>query len=533
MTTDPTVWAAARPASRAEPTNGAGGTPRPAGLVWRSWDALRGEPGPWHGPRRDHPDGTKDVPWPPGLDGHALADLVYVAGDALPPAGASVIVTEGEKAADAAAETGAYAIGTVGGASSTPGPAVVALLTRYLPTLSPDADTPGRDHMGRLAGALERAGLPTLRLIDPPAEAPRGWDLADAAPGDRRALIAGARELLGFGLRDEPPEEERPSAIIGLPLAEFLAEAAAGVAYLADGAIVDGGLVVFVGRPETFKTMALLDLGLAAAGAAPSWLGLALGPARPFVYVSNEKSPATVRERFRRMADHRPPTEPVHIIHRRGVTFGDRERWDSVLAVVSGFGRSCVVGCDTLASLAGAGFDENSGRDMAVALAALRRLTDTGATVLLGHHPAKHGEGTGGIRMRGHTSLWGEVDGVLEFTRPDRAEDSGVIRIEPKDADLRIVRFEWSRDTFLLEPADSPIMTARAIAATVAALFTDEPIKADAIRAQFPGHGRTAFADRLGEAVDAGLLRRVGRGKATGYCPSEVADDWSGAGSPR
>lgn len=325
---------------------------------------------------------------------------------------------------------------------------------------------------------------------------------------------------------------------IGLPLPDFLAESLAGVAYLADGAIVDGSLIALVGRPETFKTMALLDLGLAVAGAAPDWLGLRLGSARPFVYVSNEKSPATVRERFRRMTDARPITEPVHVIHRRGVTFGDTARWDDVVAVVASYGRPCVVGCDTLASLAGPGFDENSGRDMAVALGALRRLTDAGATVLLGHHPAKHGEGTGGIRMRGHTSLWGEVDGVLEFTRPDRGEDAGVIRIEPKDGELRLIRFSWDRDTFLLDAAaDMPIMTARTIAATVGALYVGDPIPTDKVRAQFPAHGRTVFQERLAEAVAGGLVTRLGRGKSTAYAPSanrpEGPDESSGGGRLR
>ena len=115
-------------------------------------------------------------------------------------------------------------------------------------------------------------------------------------------------------------------------------------------------------------------------------------------------------------------------------------------------GRERSWSCDTVASLAGPGFDENSGRDMATVLAALRRLGDAGATVAACHHPAKHGEGTGGIRLRGHSSLWGEVDGVLEFTRPDRSIEAGLVRIEPKDGDLRLVPFRWDRETFLLEP---------------------------------------------------------------------------------
>ena len=192
----------------AKPTNGAdvGWQPSPAER-WRSWDARRAVPGPWH-VRHDRADGSKAVVWQaddgtPGLDGHALADLVYLAGGALPTA-VAVVVTEGEKACDAAAETGASAVGTVCGASSTPGPAVVAFLARYAVTLSPDNDEPGRSHMGRIAAALERAGLTSCRQIDPPDDAPKGWDLADIDLDERRVLIAGARELLGFGWAPEP-----------------------------------------------------------------------------------------------------------------------------------------------------------------------------------------------------------------------------------------------------------------------------------------------------------------------------------------
>jgi hypothetical protein len=120
-------------------------------------------------------------------------------------------VTEGEKAADAAAETGRHAIGTVCGAPSDPGPAAIAFLARYAVTLAPDNDPVGRRHMAAIATALERAGVPAVRWIDPPADAPDGWDLADAAPDARLALIDGARPLFGFGtFREWQPEAGDP-----------------------------------------------------------------------------------------------------------------------------------------------------------------------------------------------------------------------------------------------------------------------------------------------------------------------------------
>jgi len=308
--------------------------------------------------------------------------------------------------------------------------------------------------------------------------------------------------------------------LIGKPLAEFLAEDAGPVRWSVPGAIVGGGLAGFVGRPETFKTIGAMQLGLAGA-AGGSWLGIDLGEPRPFVYLAAEKSRATVRDRLARMTRELAPVAPVRIVHRAGVTFGDRESWDRVRRVVDELGPRTFVVVDTIASLAGPGFDENSGRDMAVVLAALRALCDTGATVAALHHPSKYGEGTGGIRLRGHTSLWGEVDATLEFTRPDREAEGGMVRLEPKDGDLRLIAFRWDRETFLLE-ADTMArpLTATALAAIVDALYNDAGgLSAERIAAEFPGHGRSIIRERIGQAVAGGLIARVGRGPSTRYVP--------------
>ena len=315
---------------------------------------------------------------------------------------------------------------------------------------------------------------------------------------------------------------------VGKYLPDFLAESAAGVRWAVRNLIVDGSLVAVLGRPESFKSMGLLHLGLALAGG-PGWLGFELGDPRPFLYASNEKTGSTVRERLRRMTAQDAPTEPVVVMHRAGVTFADPRRWDAVVGIVAAYaagGRPPFVALDTLASLSGPGFNENDGRDMGTALAAIRRLTDLGATVALAHHPAKHAEGSGGIVMRGHSSLHGEVDGSLQFTRPERDAESGLIRGEPKDADLVLVRFTWSHETFQLEPAETAfILTARTLAEVVALMYAGEPLSADRLRAEFPGHGRSVFAERLTEAVELGLVTRSGRGRATAYRPADAPDD--------
>lgn len=313
------------------------------------------------------------------------------------------------------------------------------------------------------------------------------------------------------------PDAPGAGSTLGLALDAFLAIEPGPASFF--GPIVEGGIAIHVGRPETFKTFGSLQLGFAGA-CGGSWLGYELGEPRPFVYVSAEKSRSTVRDRLTHLAAAMPPAAPVWVVHRAGITFGDKEGWGRLRELVGWLGPRTFVVVDTIASVAGPGFDENNGRDMAVVLGALRQLADLGATVAALHHPSKHGDGVGGIRMRGHTSLWGEIDATLEFTRPDRAVEAGLVRVEPKDGDLRLIPFRWRRETFLLEEdAGILALTPTAIAAVVEALYDGTGLKAEAISARFPGSGRTVVLDRIAEAVRAGLIARTGQGRATAYIP--------------
>lgn len=164
---------------------------------WRAWDARLAVDGPWHA-RTDRPDGSKAVTWllAPGLGGlggHHLEDLVYLAQPlTLLALGEPLVVTEGEKSADAVAAAGHWAAGTVCGAAATPGEAVVRLLAAHPIVLWPDADAVGLRHADRLGRALEVAGVPSLAIVRPPADVPAGWDAADTSPERIRELVGEA-----------------------------------------------------------------------------------------------------------------------------------------------------------------------------------------------------------------------------------------------------------------------------------------------------------------------------------------------------
>ena len=130
------------------------------------------------------PDGTK------GLGGRAAKTLPLYRSEtlrALKP-GAMVIVTEGEKAADALAALEFAVVGTVTGASGLPSDDVLRTLDGFHVVMWPDADVTGRKHGGRVLEALYRLrGSATgLSRVDPGALGltGQGDDAADWTPTD-------------------------------------------------------------------------------------------------------------------------------------------------------------------------------------------------------------------------------------------------------------------------------------------------------------------------------------------------------------
>lgn len=128
------------------------------------------------------------------VGGYAVADLVY-RGDTLAelPDLAEVVIAEGEKAADAIVAAGHHAI-SFGSSSTVPSEAALDTLRDRFVVLWPDADRVGMDYMVSLAAALEPI-VTGLRWIEPPADAPAGWDAADTDAWSIRRLVTLARRV--------------------------------------------------------------------------------------------------------------------------------------------------------------------------------------------------------------------------------------------------------------------------------------------------------------------------------------------------
>jgi replicative DNA helicase len=127
-----------------------------------------------------------------------------------------VVITEGEKACDAARRIGLLGLGTVTGASSAPSEQALAPLKACgRVVLWPDNDDEGRKHMSRIAHTLAKLGVKTQVLTWPGAP-PKG-DAADfVAAGKTRAdfdaLVAPPRtnlRRLDEGIRGAIEELDR------------------------------------------------------------------------------------------------------------------------------------------------------------------------------------------------------------------------------------------------------------------------------------------------------------------------------------
>ena len=177
--------------------------------------------GGWHRPSRRDPFSCE---WPAPRPLYGLPGLVQ-------RPDAPVLVVEGEGTADAAAllfpehVVISWANGTnaIGKADWQP-------MAGRAVTLWPDADAPGRQAMARLAVLLAEQGC-AVQLVEPPADLPQGWDLADADWTPRQAArqLAQAAQpwppsLAGAGGSDpaSAPPPAAAAAAAPRPAAPFL-----------------------------------------------------------------------------------------------------------------------------------------------------------------------------------------------------------------------------------------------------------------------------------------------------------------------
>jgi AAA domain len=222
--------------------------------------------------RRDLAEGGKQVSWmrpggERGLNGTPLEALPLYGIHRLAEWSSSepIVLTEGEKSADALTCAGILAVGTTGGAAVTPSAETLADLAGRTVILWPDNDEPGRRHMDAIADRLEE--MATVGVVNWPDAPPKG-DAADfmaagATSDGVRSLLATAKSPHAVAWRTLADIDDTPPAPLLLDMLEpsgpTLLYAAPGVgkgmtgAYLACRAL-DAGLTPMIfdaeGRPR-------------------------------------------------------------------------------------------------------------------------------------------------------------------------------------------------------------------------------------------------------------------------------------------
>lgn len=319
---------------------------------------------------------------------------------------ARVVVCEGEKAADALIRRSIVATAVMGGCNSPLDRTDLEPLRGKEVIIWPDNDGPGRKFAVNFAAALD-ALAESVRVIEPPAGKPQGWDAADAAE-EQIDIVA----LLGIAVL---PSEAPPI----LPFFWFSdAEPSLEANDFVEGLLTSSAMSVIYGPSNCGKTFFVLDLALHVAWGR-EWRGRAIDRGA-IVYLSLEGSQgirnriSAFRKHYKLDAEALPfvaMPKPVDLLDSTADVNAVIQLTEHV-ATVTGLPVRMVI-VDTL-SRAMAGGNENSPEDMTALIGNCDRIRDaTRAHVCIIHHSGKD-EARG---ARGHSSLRAATDTEIEIKR--------------------------------------------------------------------------------------------------------------------
>ena len=341
--------------------------------------------------------------------------------------GLTIFIAEGEKAVDVLRKLGAPATCNAGGAGKWPD-ALNAYFAGADVVILPDADEAGRRHADLVAGRL-RPFARRVRLLDLPGLPPKG-DVVDwqAAGGDDDQLY----DLLEASAYDAP-KEPFVSRFNALPW-ERLDDPGPEQDYLIADFLTSGEKSIIGGPSRSGKSFLALHAGMAVARGM-DFFGRASEKGL-VIYQAGEgargvkKRLRAYRKHFGVSASERVPfvllQSQIDLYRPDGDTLALIAEIKGLAALYSEPLRLVVI--DTLATAA-SGADENSGKDMGAVLANISKINaETGAHVCLVHHM-----NAGGKKLRGHTSLYANVDQVILVARDEETRVRTVVLDKQKD----------------------------------------------------------------------------------------------------
>jgi RecA-family ATPase len=263
-----------------------------------------------------------------------------------------------------------------------------------------------------------------------------------APPDDRNTVWDGEHWV--------PPAE--PYAITSLDKLESAERAG-----LVQGMGIDRGTVVaIVGPPGTGKSALAVSLGVNLAADKQFWLGRKIMPG-PVCYFAAE-APGSVTMRAKAAALRAGCTCDRFYICNAVPGLGGKDTVADTGRVIAtvwslqrGFRRRIkMVFLDTVASIMGDG-DENNEGMMLVVQAAQRIALETGACVVLIHHPSKS-DPTG---ERGHSSLRGKCDAIIHIAIEDERTGVRVATLTKARDDANGLQLRFELEIVPLEDRDS------------------------------------------------------------------------------
>ncbi len=281
-----------------------------------------------------------------------------------------------------------------------------------------------------------------------------------------------------------------------------------------------GGLAIMYGPSGSGKTFVALDLSLSIEGGRP-WMGNDV-VSGPVLYIAAEGT-GGLAQRVDAWRQSRADCDLSGIrFLTQGVNLLDEQDVTSLLADIDEMPMPpALVVIDTLARCL-VGGDENSARDMGLAIAAADRIRQaTGGTVVLVHHTGKNGD-----VERGSSALRGAADTMINVTN-----DDGLIKIQcdkQKDAPeferiyARLVPMGESavvgKDAGIaLLDLNSPLSRQeRAVLDVLSAIFGEDGATPTQLEEQARIPRRTIYVV-LKNLIARGVIAKKGRGHAVRY----------------
>lgn len=307
----------------------------------------------------------------------------------------TIVLCEGEKAAQALADVGIEATTAMQGAKAPIEKTDWSPLAGKNVIVWPDKDEPGLDYGRRVAAHLQALGC-KVSMVTPPSDAPEAWDAADC--------IAEGRDPHQFLTATTEPAPQIPvysfADIRAMPPLEWVV----------DGWIPSESLGFIYGDPGSGKSFLALDLALHLAYEIPDWHGVPIKRPGPILYIIQEGLRGFVKRLDAFKKHHGLVDDPADFdLINANLSFLDGSDVSALRQTVVNRGKDYrLIFIDTVSRVL-PGADENTQKEMTLFVRACGIIrADTDAAVIGIHHAGKSGD------MRGSTVLKGAGDFVFK-----------------------------------------------------------------------------------------------------------------------